>query len=110
MIQTVYRFALAAAFCAGLCCGNDDDDGDGIGGATAQEITNDCKQYCDRAQVCDGDVEADECLAKCRDRLGNCMADEQGQTLDDLVACSKETCDDFTGCTIGAGLQCVFGL
>ncbi len=110
MMQSAYRFALAAAFCTGLCCNNDNDDDGGGGGATDQEVMTTCKKYCDQAQVCDGDVEAGECLVKCQDRLGDCMADEQSQTLDDLETCSLKACDDFKGCTIGAGLQCVFGI
>ncbi|PRQ05292.1 hypothetical protein ENSA5_04110 [Enhygromyxa salina] len=25
-------------------------------------------------------------------------------------ACAKESCDDFIGCTIDAGVQCAFGI
>ena len=107
MIHTIYRYALAVALGAGLGCENDDGGG---GGATDQEVLSTCKTYCEKAVVCDGDVMEAGCTADCQDKLGNCMADEQAQTLDDLEVCSAETCDDFKGCTIGAGLQCVFGI
>lgn len=112
MIQTAYRFALATTFCFcfNLGCNKNDDNSSGGGGASDQEVMTTCKTYCDQAQVCDGDVQAGECLTKCQDRLGDCMADEQSQTLEDLESCSAMACDDFKKCTIGAGLQCVFGI
>lgn len=109
MIHTVYRYALAALVGAGLGCSTDGDDNGG-GGATDQEVLATCKTYCEKAAVCDGDVTEAGCTADCQDKLGDCMADEQSQTLDDLDTCSARACDEFTTCTIGAGLQCVFGI
>lgn len=110
MIKTTYRIALAAIFCVGLGCSNDSDNSGGGGGASDQEVLATCQSYCDKALVCDSDVDADDCVTKCQDRLGECMADEQHQTLDDLDVCAAKACDKFNTCTIGAGLQCVFGL
>ncbi len=109
MIKSTYRFTLAALLCATLGCEDGHKDKGG-GGATDQEVMMACKTYCDQAQVCKTKAQAGECLAKCQDRLGDCMADEQDQTLDDLRSCAAKACDKFTGCTIGAGLQCVLGL
>jgi hypothetical protein len=69
-----------------------------------------CESYCERAHECNDDVDENECVDDCRDTIDDCMADEAEQTLDDLDSCSAEECDEFGGCTIGAGLQCAFGV
>jgi hypothetical protein len=69
-----------------------------------------CKDYCAKAAECDDGVDEDDCVDNCRDDMEDCMSDEQEQALDDLDSCSEESCDDFLGCTIGAGLQCTFGI
>ncbi|MBK6919891.1 MAG: hypothetical protein IPH07_21015 [Deltaproteobacteria bacterium] len=69
-----------------------------------------CKAYCQQAASCDDDVDEDDCISRCENTVDDCMADEQEQALDDLDVCSDETCDEVASCTIGAGLQCAFGL
>lgn len=108
MIHTVYRFALATALCAALGC--NDDDGADTGVASPAEITSTCQDYCDKAHVCDDEVAVDSCVSDCKDKLGDCMVDEQREAVDDLSLCAARACDNFTGCTIGARLQCTFGL
>lgn len=113
MIQTVYRFALAAALCSAAGCtndDNDDNDDNDTGAVSASELNATCQDYCDQAKVCDADTAVDQCIIDCKDRLGDCMVDEQSQAVDDLKECADKSCDEFTGCTIGAGLQCTFGL
>lgn len=112
MIHTAYRLALAAVLCAALGCGKDESDETGgeAGAVSATELNATCQDYCDQAKVCDADVAVDKCISDCKDQLGNCMVDEQSQAVDDLKLCADKACDEFTGCTIGAGLQCTFGL
>lgn len=105
MANNVSRILMAVVLCAGMGCR--DDRG---GSATEQEIESACESYCQKARTCDDEVSTAECTADCRDRMGDCMADEQAQAVDDLEQCAADACDDFTGCTIGAGLQCAFGL
>ncbi|MBZ5715708.1 hypothetical protein [Nannocystis pusilla] len=106
-IDSRYQAAIAMLFAGVLGCGK---DGDGGGGATQTEIDTACQSYCQMAHLCDDEIAADECTATCVDRMGDCMADEQGQAVDDLESCAKEACDDFTSCTVGAGFQCAFGI
>lgn len=113
MIHAAYRIALAAALCAAVGCKNDDNDKDhdnSTGAVSASELNATCQDYCDQAKVCDANVAADKCVSDCKDKLGDCMVDEQSQAVDDLKSCAARACDEFTGCTIGAGLQCTFGL
>lgn len=77
-------------------------------GPVRTELT--CQDYCDKAKECDGDVDVDACVSDCKDTLDDCMADEQEQALDDLDSCAAGSCDEFGGCTIGAGIQCTFGI
>lgn len=107
MMNNRHRFALAFAFILGAgmaACGDDDS------GATNLEIAASCKSYCDKARECDEDTSTDECVDDCKSRIGDCMADEQRSTLDDLDSCASNSCGEFPACTIGAGLQCTFGL
>ena len=93
----------------GVLLGCNEQDGHGVP-ASAAKIQSTCQSYCDHARTCDDEVVVASCVAKCRDRIGDCMADEQSTALDDLGQCAREGCDDFNGCTIGAGLRCTFGL
>jgi hypothetical protein len=70
----------------------------------------DCESYCRQAQMCNGDVNQAECESDCKDALDDCQVDEVDEAQDRLNECAKETCDDFTSCTIDAGAQCYFGL
>jgi hypothetical protein len=104
-------FCLALTLGLGLgCVVNTDGDGDGDGGSNDSRIASTCTSYCTKAHDCDDDQAIDGCVEDCKEQLGDCMADEQAQTLDDLDSCAVESCDDFGGCTIGAGLQCTFGI
>ena len=93
--------ALAVGAAIGAC------EREGTGNA---RIALTCADYCRQAHDCDGDVDVDDCKDDCKNTMEDCMADEQEQALDDLDACSDESCDEFGGCTIGAGLQCSFGI
>lgn len=107
MIQSPQRYVWALLLGAVLGC-NDDDGGQA--GVDDAELQSTCQAYCDHARTCDDEVVIASCVQKCKDRMSDCMADEQSAALDDLNRCATEGCDDFTGCTIGAGLQCTFGL
>ncbi|MBL9106263.1 MAG: hypothetical protein JNL82_35395 [Myxococcales bacterium] len=91
----------------GLVCGLAIGCSDGTG---PLRTTTTCADYCAKANECDSDVDTDECESDCKDKLDDCMADEQEQALDDLDSCAANSCDEFAGCTIGAGLQCTFGI
>lgn len=108
MQHRVSRYTSAVLLVVGLGCGDEPDEGDGR--ATVAEIRNACQEYCQKASLCDDETVVAECEADCDDRIGDCMADEQRQAVDDLRSCAQESCDDFTLCTIGVGAQCAFGL
>ena len=69
-----------------------------------------CRDYCDKAKECDDDLDEEDCRNRCESDMDDCQADEQESALDDLDECAEDSCDEFLGCTIGAGLQCTFGL
>lgn len=78
-------------------------------GATL-EVKASCAEYCEQAVICDDERSKDECTMKCIDRMTDCQVDEQAAALDRLDACSNESCDDFFGCTVNVGAQCIFGI
>ena len=89
----------------GIACGSGD------GGATQAQIEDSCHDYCVRGKDCDSSLDVNDCRSRCENTLNDCMADEQGAAADDVESCSqKDTCDHFLGCTVGAGLQCTFGI
>ena len=109
----------AAVVCTSVPgCSDDSNDADtnnssvtaGDGDGNAAEIQSTCDTYCNKSQTCDDGETLEQCVADCKAQLGDCMADEQEQALDDLDSCAADSCDDFAGCTIGAGLQCAFGI
>ncbi len=107
-IRTPSKALLLALF-GGVCfgviaCGEDDPTDASL------EVELSCADYCRKAAECDGDVDREACENDCEGAAQDCMADEQQQALDDLDECSESTCDEFGGCTVGAGLQCAFGL
>ena len=102
-------FALAATAGVALGACKEDDTEEYDAGAT-QEVRNSCADYCDRAKSCDDERNEEECTNKCIDRMTDCQVDEQGAALDKLSACSNESCDDFFGCTVNVGAQCIFGI
>ncbi len=87
-----------------------DTDGDGAGVIEEIQISGSCSDYCDKAAECDSNVDADECKSDCESTVTDCQADEQQETLDTLDECSEDACNEFGGCTVEAGLQCVFGV
>ena len=107
----------ALLFRSGLACTDGDDD-DTVsdsavpeeGGSNDARIQTTCQNFCDKSQVCDDSETVEQCVADCKAQLGDCMADEQNQVLDELNSCAAESCDDMGGCTFGAGLQCTFGI
>ncbi|WAS90602.1 hypothetical protein [Nannocystis punicea] len=106
MRKNLHRYLFAFAFVSGAglaACGDDSS------GATNLEIAASCNSYCDKARECNDDV-SDDCVDDCKSRIGDCMADEQRETLDDLDSCASDACGEFAACTVGAGLQCTFGL
>lgn len=95
--------ALSLGFLSAVACG----DGTGTGEV---RVNMTCEAYCDQANMCNDNVDFDNCVDDCEDTVDDCMADEQEQALDELDACSAESCNDFGACTVGAGLQCAFGV
>lgn len=112
MFHTVYRFMLATVFCAATGCKEDESDekSSETGAVSAVELNATCQDYCDQAKVCDAKLAVEKCVTDCKDRLGDCKADEQTRAVDDLRLCTDKVCGEFPGCTIGAGLKCTFGL
>ncbi len=97
--------ALFGGACFGaIACGEDDPTDSSL------EVELSCADYCRKAVECDDDIDQEECEVNCEDAAKDCMADEQDEALNQLDECSEETCDDFGGCTVGAGLQCTFGI
>ena len=107
----------AAVVCASVPgCSDDSNDADTnnstvtAGDGKDAEIQSTCDTYCNKSQTCDGDETLEQCVADCKAELGDCMADEQEQVMQELRDCAAETCDDFGACTFGTGLQCKFGI
>lgn len=98
---TLYAVATLVGMAVGAC------EREGTGDA---RIALTCADYCQKAADCDDEVDVDECKDDCKDAMEDCMDDEQEEALDDLDACAEDSCDDFLGCTIGAGLECTFGI
>jgi hypothetical protein len=103
----LFTLAAVAGVALGACKG-DDNDGDESGASL--EVRNSCEDYCERAVACDDERNRDDCNDKCIDRMTDCQVDEQTAALDKLAVCSNESCDDFFGCTVNVGAQCIFGL
>jgi hypothetical protein len=89
---------------------DDEQAGEGDAGEDPARVEATCRAYCDRAAECDDDIDADACVADCDEVIAACMDDEQLQTMDDLEGCAASECGEFDECTVGAGLQCTFGL
>ena len=88
----------------GACQRDSDDDALGLSGEET------CRDYCERARECDKELIEKDCVDDCIDAMSDCQADEQQQALDELEACTEESCDDVLGCSIDAGATCYFGL
>lgn len=82
----------------------------GCGLARHKNVEATCQRYCEQVATCDGDVDVESCTADCLDNVGDCQVDEQEQALDDLDDCAQESCDELFACTVGAQLQCTFGI
>ena len=83
-----------------VACGSQSDD--------PRAITT-CRDFCERSNQCD-ETSMDECQENCRQIVDGCMDDEVDGALDQLAACSSEACNEFTECTLDAGIDCIFGL
>ncbi|MEZ4239136.1 MAG: hypothetical protein R3F59_23885 [Myxococcota bacterium] len=103
---TLGTFALLGTLTLAAC----DPDGDGDTDILPDPIESSCSNYCEQRNVCDDEVNVDSCTADCVENANNCQADEQEQALDELDVCAEESCDDIAACTIGAGLECYFGI
>lgn len=99
----MYRFLFGAIALVAACGGDKVDDLD-------DAFDGPCQQWCEKRNECDPDVDIDECRQECLDNSGDCQADEREQALDDLEQCAENECDELTACSIGAGLQCQFGI
>lgn len=86
-----------------IACSDDNED-------SGLPIEVDCSGYCERAALCDEGTDVAECERDCEDALGGCMADELQEVQGLLDECAEETCDEFTECTVDAGIRCYFGL
>jgi hypothetical protein len=108
-----YLSTLALALTLGCTLHTDDDDdslAEGDAGDNAARIASTCEAYCAKGHDCEDSLDADECADECEELIGGCMDDEQLTTMDDLEACARTSCDEFAECTVGAGLQCSFGI
>ena len=94
--------ALFAALSAIAC--------DGGSALNPDPVERSCTNYCEQRNMCDDEVDVDSCTADCMDSVGDCQADEQDQALDELDECAEESCDDIGACTVGAALECYFGI
>ena len=97
-----YALVVVAGGTAGVVVGACED------GELREEIT--CNQYCRQAHDCDDSIDRDQCEEDCEDAVSDCQDDEKAEALDDLDNCANESCNDFGACTVGAGLQCTFGI
>tara|TARA_Y100000588_G_scaffold315024_1_gene342909 strand:- start:58 stop:330 length:273 start_codon:yes stop_codon:yes gene_type:complete len=79
-----------------------------LSACTEARIGSVCREACQRAEVCDDETNVDQCRESCEDEVSQCNADSLDATLDDLDRCGDESCDDFTGCVVGAYLECNF--
>ncbi len=102
--------ALALVLAAGLGLGLGACVEDSEGDPVPLDVQVACKSYCRQATDCNDKVVEDDCREDCYDNMNDCQADEQNEAVDDLQNCADESCNDFTACTIGAGLQCSFGI
>jgi hypothetical protein len=102
LIRPLVAFALGLVLAQPVGC-SDSNDSDA-------RIASACHDYCETARMCNDEIDMDNCQANCEDGMNDCMHDELPQALDDLENCAAESCDDFLGCSIGAGLQCTFGI
>lgn len=108
MLKRIRYHVLAVLVGASFGCR---DEGDGASGVVSTaEIKSACEAYCARGKACDEATDLVMCLSDCRDRMADCMQDEQRQAVDDLNDCGAESCEDFNRCAIGVGLQCTFGI
>lgn len=103
MLCLLFSGALSAQF------GCDTDD-DGVGVIEELQIEGSCNDYCEQAKTCDDGVDVEACENDCFEAMSNCQADEQEQALNDIDSCGEEACSEFVRCSIGAGLQCTFGI
>jgi len=103
----LFAFAAMAGVALGACKEDDAEEYDT--GATL-EVKGSCADYCSAARACDDERDEKECTMKCIDRMTDCQVDEQAAALDRLDACTNESCDDFFGCTVNVGAQCIFGI
>jgi hypothetical protein len=102
-------FALAglAGVTLGACR---QDDGDVDESDASVQVRSVCAEYCSRMIECDDDRNQEKCNNDCADAMTDCQVDEQQAALDKLGVCARESCDDFLGCTINVGAQCIFGI
>ncbi|MCR9160006.1 MAG: hypothetical protein ACE37F_38215 [Nannocystaceae bacterium] len=103
----LFSLLCAAALTVQIGCDNDDD---GVGVIEELQIEGSCNDYCEQAKSCDDGVDVEACENDCFDAMSDCQADEQEEALNDIDSCSEEACSEFVGCSIGAGLQCSFGV
>ncbi|WP_146657893.1 hypothetical protein [Enhygromyxa salina] len=106
-VSMLFAFAAVASFAFGACRQDDDvDDGSGA----SFDVQNSCADYCEQRKLCKDETNEETCRNNCEDAMSDCQADEQDEALDKLDQCANESCDDFLGCTINVGAQCIFGI
>lgn len=112
-LQTSFRairplllvIAAVSGVVVGACKEGDGDESD-----APAEIQTACEAYCAKAAQCNDETNLDKCQKNCVDAMTDCMVDELDEALAKLEQCADESCDDFIGCTINVGAQCIFGL
>jgi hypothetical protein len=103
----ILAFAAVAGITIGAC---KKMPSEGAGENVTMDVKNACNDYCAQAKLCNEDLNEQNCRNTCSDTVTDCQADEQDPAINQLRACSTEACEDFAGCTIQAGAQCVFGI
>lgn len=101
----LFTLAGLAGVTLGACREDDGDESD-----ASIQVRNTCAEYCSRMVECDDDRNQQKCNDNCVDTMTDCQVDEQAAALDKLDVCSRESCDDFFGCSINVGAQCIFGI
>ncbi|PRQ04574.1 hypothetical protein ENSA7_50650 [Enhygromyxa salina] len=107
VVPMLFALAAAASITFGACRQDDEDEDDFD---VPMDVRNSCEDYCEQRKLCKDETNEEKCRNNCIDAMTNCQVDELDAALDQLDQCGSESCDDFIGCTINVGAQCIFGL
>jgi hypothetical protein len=107
LIRVLFAVAAVASFALGACRQTDADEDES---GASLEVMNSCEEYCQQRKLCKDETNEEKCRNNCIDAMTDCQVDQQNAALDKLDQCANESCDDFLGCTINVGAQCIFGI